>query len=97
MSGIQLKDRWSKNSVLVLGSHETIDRLAMTNSARWYGHVLRRSLEFEVEGQMKKRKLKQTWKKQVEENSIQLGLSNEGVPCRLKWTVNVNRIATRLS
>ena len=38
---------------------ETIDQLAMANSVRWYGHVLkrvdghvlRRALDFEVEGQ----------------------------------------------
>ena len=31
------------------------------------GHVLRRALEFEVEGQRKKGRPKRTWKKQVKE------------------------------
>ena len=35
-------------------------------------HVLRRALDFEVEGQQKKGKLKRTWKKQVEEESVKL-------------------------
>ena len=56
-----------------LGLHETIDQLAMANSVRWYchllrredGHVLRRALEFEVEGQRKKGRLKRTWNEQV--------------------------------
>ena len=54
----------------MLGLRETIDRLAMANSVRWYGHVLRRkdghilrrALDFEVEGQGKKWR---PWKKQV--------------------------------
>ena len=28
--------------MLMLGSKDTIDQLAMANSVRWYGHVLRR-------------------------------------------------------
>ena len=31
------------------------------------GHVLRRTLEFEVEGHRKKGRLRRTWKKQIEE------------------------------
>ena len=53
---------------LMLGLIETIDQLAMANSVRWYGHVLfredghvlRRALYFEVEGQRKKWKPKRT-------------------------------------
>ena len=45
--------------MLFLGLSETIDQLAVTNSVHWYchllsredGHVLRRALYFEVEGQ----------------------------------------------
>ena len=48
--------------------NETIDQLAMANSVRWYchvlrregGHVLRRALHFEVDGQRKKGRLKRT-------------------------------------
>ena len=61
--GLQLKDRKrSKDLKLMLGLNETIDQLAMANSVCWYGHVLsrvdghilRRVLDFEVEGQMRK-------------------------------------------
>ena len=46
--------------------NETIDQLAMANSVRWYGHglrredghVLRRALDLDVEGQRKKGRLK---------------------------------------
>ena len=46
----------------MLGLNETINRLAMANSVRWHdlvlrredGHVLRRALDFAVEGHRKK-------------------------------------------
>ena len=48
--------------MFMLGSNETIDQLAMATNVCWYGHVLRkedghdlrRALDFEVKGQMKK-------------------------------------------
>ena len=63
--------RWAKDLMLMLGLNETIDQLAMANSFRWYGYVLRRedghvlimALEFEVKGQRKKGRLKRTWRK----------------------------------
>ena len=68
--------------MLMLGLNKTIDQLAMANSVHWYGHVLRRqddhvlrsALHFEFEGQRKKGRLKRTWKKQVEEESVKVGL-----------------------
>ena len=62
MCGAQLKDRKrSTDLMLMLGLNETIDQLAMANSVCWYihvlrrenGHILRRALDFEVEGQRK--------------------------------------------
>ena len=55
--------------MFMLGLNETIDQMAMENSVLWYGHllrredghVLRRALDFEVEGQGKKGRLKRTW------------------------------------
>ena len=69
MCGAQLKDRKrSTDLMLMLGVSETIDQLAMANSVRWHGHVLRRedghvlrrALDFEVEGQRKKGRPKRT-------------------------------------
>ena len=63
MCGVLLKDgKISADLMFMLGLKETIDQLAMANSVRWYGHVLRRedghvlsgALDFEVEGQRKK-------------------------------------------
>ena len=86
MSGVQLKDKKRSNDLMfMLGLIETIDQLAMENSVHWYGHVLRRedchvlrrALDFEVEGQKEKRWPKRTWKKQVEEESVKVGLRRE--------------------
>ena len=70
MCGVQLKDRKrSTDFMFMLGLNEIIDQLAMANSVCWYGHVLRkedghvlrRALYFEVEGQRKKGRPNWTW------------------------------------
>ena len=105
MCGVQLKGRKkSMDLMLMQGLKETIDQLAMANSVCWYGHVLRRedchvlrrALDFEVEGQRKKGRPKRTWKKQVEEKSMKIGLRREDALCRSKWSVGVNKIAAGL-
>ena len=72
MCGVQLKDRKrSTDFILMMGVNETIDQLAVANSVHWYrhvlrikvGHVLRRALDFEVEGQKMKWRPKNTCKK----------------------------------
>ena len=57
--------------MLMLGLNETIERLAMASIVHCYGHVLRREdghmlrrvLDFVVEGQWKKWRLKRTLKR----------------------------------
>ena len=64
--------------------------MAIANSVCWYCHVLRRevsdvlrrALDFEVEGQGKKGRLKRTWKKRVEEKSVKVDLRREDALCR---------------
>ena len=82
MCGVQLKDRnRSTDLMLMLGLTETIDQLAIANSVCWYGyvmrrddvHVLRKALDFEVHGQRKKGRLKNMWKKQVQEERVKVG------------------------
>ena len=60
MCGVQLKDRKRSTDLMsMLGLNETIDQSAMANSVHWYGdvlrredgHVMRRALDFAVEGQ----------------------------------------------
>ena len=63
MCGVQLKDRKrSTDLMFMLGLNRILDQLAMANSVRWCdhvlrrddGHILRRALDFEFEGEMKK-------------------------------------------
>ena len=64
-----------------MGLVETTDQLAMANSVCWYGHVLkkedghvlRKTLHFEVEGRRKKWRQKRTWK-QVEVECVKVVL-----------------------
>ena len=56
--------------IWMLGLNKPICQLAMENSVHWYVHMLRenchvlkRALDFKVEGQEKKAWLKRTWKK----------------------------------
>ena len=72
--GVQPKDRKGSTDLLfMLDLYETVDLLTMANSACWYGlvlkredsHILRRELDFEVEGQRKKGRPMRTWKRHV--------------------------------
>ena len=60
------------------------------------GHVLRRALDFEVDGQSKKGRLKRTWNMQVVDKSLKVGLRKEDKLCRSKWCLVVNQIAPGL-
>ena len=44
---------------------------------------------------MKKGRLKRTWKKQVGEESMKVGVREEEALCRSEWIVGVNLIACR--
>ena len=55
------------------------------------------ALHIEVEGERKKGRLTRTWKKQVEEESVKVGLRREDVLCSSKWSVGVNHIAAGLT
>ena len=76
----------------MLDLRETMDQLTMVNSVCWYyqvlrredGHVLRRALYFEVEGQGKKGRPKSPWQRQVEKESAKVGLRREEALCRSK-------------
>ena len=78
--------------------------MAIANSVNWYGHVLRRvddhiirkALDFEVEGQRKKGRPRRMLTMQVEEESVKAGLRRKDVPCRSRWSVSVNKITAGL-
>ena len=72
--------------------------MPMASSVHWYGHVLvredghflRRALDFEVKG--RKRGRKRMWTKQVEEESVKVGLNGEGALSQSQWADGVNQI-----
>ena len=87
MCGVQLKDRKrSTDFMFMLSFNETMDQLPMANSIRWYGdvlrredcHVLRRPLDFDIEGQRKKGRPKSLMRNLDEEDSVKIGMSREG-------------------
>ena len=92
MCGVQLKD-WNraKGVTLLLVLNETVDWLATVHCVHWYGHVLwcqdshvlRMASQFEVEGQMKKRRPNRIGKKQVEEEILKVDLGGK-ISTRLK-------------
>ena len=61
----------------MLGLKETVVQMAKANGVRWYGHVLRKALEFQVKGKRKRGRPKKTWKTQVEKESKSVGLEKE--------------------
>ena len=73
----------------------------MANSDRWYdhvlrredGHVLRRTFNVEVEVHRNKWRPKKTWRKQVEEKSVNVGLRREDALCRSNRSVGVTQIS----
>ena len=105
MCGVQLKDGKSADDLmLMLGWNKTLHQSTTASSVHWCGHVLRRedghvlrrALDIEVEGQRKKRMLYWTWKKQIEEESMKVGLRRKDALCRSMWSVGVNLIAAGL-
>ena len=68
--------------MMMLALKEIIDQLAIANSVLCYGDVLRsycdlvlrRALDFEVEGDKMNGRLKRTWKRLVEEECVKAGL-----------------------
>ena len=55
----------------------TLDVLARESGVRWYGHVLRRTLDFEVAGRRGHGQPNMTGKRQMQEHTNQIGLKME--------------------
>ena len=84
-----------------VGLKETAVQMAKANGVRWYGHVLRRddghvlrkTLAFEVKGKRKRRRPTKTWKTQVEKESKSVGLEKKDAMNRARWRVGVRELA----
>ena len=53
-------------------------------------------LDFKVEGQRKKGRPKRKCKKQIEEESVKVGLRREDALCRSKLSIGINQIVAGL-
>ena len=79
---VQLKDvKTAVDLMLMLGLNEGVDQLSMADSVRWYGHVLRMTLDLEVRDHRTKGRPRRTWKQQVEDKSVKVGLRREDAIC----------------
>ena len=86
MCGVKLVDGKNTEDLMkMLGLTETLDKMAQANGVRWYGHVvsrdeesvLKKAMVLQVNGQRKRGRPKQTWKRQVEESLKKIGLRVE--------------------
>ena len=57
-----IKKRRSQELTSLLGTKDTLDGLAGASKVRWYEHVLRRALDFEVAGRTGRGRPIITWK-----------------------------------
>ena len=105
MCVVKLIDKKStKDLMLMLDLNETIDQLAAANSVRWHGHILRkdkknflrRALDFEVKGMVKRGRRNKTWLRTVVEQSIKVGLSESDHNNRSKWSLWVNTMSNMM-
>ena len=69
-----MEKKRSQELTILLGLKDTLDGLARASGVQWYGHVLRRALNFEVAGRRGRGRPNMTWKRQVEEHIHQIGL-----------------------
>ena len=46
MCGVKMIEKRSQELMSLLGLKDTLDGLARASGVRWYGHVLRRALDF---------------------------------------------------
>ena len=77
----------------LLGLKDTLDGLARASGVRWYEHILRRALDFEVAGRRERGRPNITWKKQVEEHTNQIELKREDAIDRVKWRNGVYELS----
>ena len=98
------RQKRSADLMFMQGLNETMDQLCMASGVRWYGHVLRRevghvlrrALYFELEGQRKKGRPKRTCKRLDDEESMEGGLRRKDALSHSTWNVGINKIAAWL-
>ena len=74
MCGVKLIEK-RRNQELM--RKDTLNGPARASGVRWYGHALRRALDFEVAGRRGHGRQNMMWKRQVKEYIDQIGLKKE--------------------
>ena len=70
-------EKRSQELMSLLGLKDTLNELARVCGVRWYGHVLRRAIDFEVAEKRGCGRPNKTWKRQVQENTNRIGLEKK--------------------
>ena len=60
------------------------------------GIIMRKGFEFEVKGKRKRGRPKTTWKKQLEKESMSVGLEKKDAMNRARWRLGVRKIAVKV-
>ena len=107
MCGAKLMEKKRTEDLMeMLRLKETAVQMAKANGVRCYGHVLRRNdghvlrktLEFEVRGGKRKRgRLKKTEKTELEKERKSVGLEKKDAMNRARWRVGLREIAARVN
>ena len=94
MCGVKIiEKKRSQQLMSLLGLKDTLDGLARVSGVRWYGHILRRVLDFERAGRRGHGRLSMMWKRQVEEHINQIELKREDAIDRLRWCNGVYKLS----
>ena len=92
MCGVKIIEKRSQKLMSLLGLKDTLDGLASASGVQWYGHVLRRALDFEVAERRGRGRPNMTWKRQVEDHINQIGLKRDAID-RAKWRDRVYKLS----
>ena len=84
-----IEKRRSRELMSLQSLMDTLDGLARASGVQWYGHVLRRALDFEVAGKRGHGQPNMTWKRQEEEHINQIGDAID----RVKWRNGVYKLS----
>ncbi len=98
LMGIRWQDGISNEEVVRWSGLEGLEELLRKTRLRWFGHVrrreehiLRRELNFEVEGRRPPGRPKKTWRKVVEEDMRMLNITEEMAVDRQQWKRLISR------
>ena len=72
MCGVKLIEKRSQELTSLRGLKHTLNGLVRASGVRWFGHVLRRALDFEVAGRRGRGRPNVRWRRPVKEHIDQI-------------------------